>query len=148
MHQHTGQRPETAAPPAHGLGALRLPALVGAVAALGVGVVGAVDPNSAGHYPTCPFLALTGWWCPGCGSLRAVHALAHGDVGTALARNSFAVVALAGLLVGYAVWVRRRWRGEPRTTAAPPWLLYGLLALVLVFWVVRNLPGMTWLSPA
>ena len=33
---------------------------VAALAAAAVGVVAAVDPNEAGHYPTCPFLSLTG----------------------------------------------------------------------------------------
>ena len=40
--------------------------------------------TSPGHYPTCPFLAITGWYCPGCGSLRAVHDLLHGDLAGAV----------------------------------------------------------------
>jgi len=70
------------------------PLAVGTVALIGAGYVTAVDPNAAGHYPACPFLAVTGWYCPGCGALRAVHALGQGDVMTALARNPFAVAAL------------------------------------------------------
>src|SRR5690606_29528852 len=46
--------------------------VAGAAATL---VVATVSPEEPGHYPTCPFLALTGAWCPGCGSLRALHAL-------------------------------------------------------------------------
>ena len=42
-----------------------------------------VDPNQPGHYPTDPFLAITGLYCPGCGTLRALHALARGDLLTA-----------------------------------------------------------------
>src|SRR5690606_39698923 len=38
------------------------------------------DPNASCIYPTCPFLYLTGWYCPGCGSLRALPALTHLDV--------------------------------------------------------------------
>ena len=148
MTTSVAQRPATVEPRARRYGALRLPLLAAASAAAVLTTVGVVDPNQPGHYPTCPFLAVTGYWCPGCGSLRALHALAHGDVVTALARNPLTVVATAGLLVGYVVWVRRLWQGRPRSWVAPAWLLYGLLALVLVFWVVRNLPGMTWLSPA
>ncbi|WP_230209004.1 DUF2752 domain-containing protein [Nostocoides sp. HKS02] len=128
--------------------AVVLPALVALAGACAVGVVAVVDPNQPGHYPTCPFLALTGLYCPGCGSLRAVHDLAHGDLTGALARNPLAVIAVAALVAGYLAWTRRLWRGQPRTWAAPPWLLYGLLGMVIAFWVLRNVPGWTWLSPA
>jgi len=110
--------------------------------------VAVVDPNQPGHYPTCPFLAVTGYYCPGCGSLRALHDLAHGDVAGALARNPLMVLAAGGLLVAFVLWARRLWRGLPRTRVAPAALLYGLLALVVAFWVLRNVPGWTWLSPA
>jgi hypothetical protein len=128
--------------------ALLRPLGAAAVALVGVGYVGAVDPNLAGHYPTCPFLAITGWYCPGCGSLRAIHALAHGDLMTALARNPFAVVAGAYMLVAWVLWLDRTVTGRPRRWLAPPWVLYGVLTAILMFWVLRNLPGWTWLSPA
>jgi hypothetical protein len=127
---------------------LRHPLYAAAAAVASVSLVAVVDPNQPGHYPTCPFLALTGYYCPGCGSLRAVHDLAHGDLHGALARNPLTVVAVAALVVGYAVWVRRLWRGEPRRWAAPAWLLWALFGVVVVFGVLRNVPGWTWLSPA
>ena len=105
------------------------------------------DPNEPGHFPTCPFLALTGHWCPGCGTLRALHALGHGDLLTALARNPFAVLALGYGVVAWLLWTRRRWLGASRRWVAPRWTFPVVLGLVLVFGVLRNLPGMTWLSP-
>ena len=121
---------------------------VAAVALIGVGYVANVDPNTPGHYPTCPFLAVTGWYCPGCGTLRAVHALGHGDLMTALARNPFAVVALGYVVVTWVLWLQRSARGRSLRWLAPPWVLYGVLAAILMFWVLRNVPGWTWLSPA
>lgn len=121
---------------------------VGVGALVGTGYVAAVDPNAAGHYPTCPFLAITGWYCPGCGALRAVHALAHGDLMTALARNPYAVVALGYLVVTWVLWLNRTATGRPRRWLAPPWVLYSVLGSILTFWVLRNVPGWTWLSPA
>jgi hypothetical protein len=115
---------------------------------VGAGYVGAVDPNLAGHYPTCPFLAITGWYCPGCGALRAVHALAHGDLVTAMARNPLAVVAAGYFVVTWVLWFDRTLTGRPRRWLAPPWVLYGVLGAILTFWVLRNVPGWTWLSPA
>ena len=127
--------------------ALRAPLGAAAAAAAATAYVGLVDPNEAGHYPTCPFLLLTGRFCPGCGSLRAVHALAHGDVRAALGLNVLAVLGAVVLVGLWARWVRRSWRGEPRTTVAPAWSLYLGLAVVLVFWVLRNLPVGAALAP-
>ncbi len=118
-----------------------------AVAAAGVtAFVARVDPNAAGHYPTCPFLYVTGAYCPGCGSLRALHALGHGDVSVALARNPLAVLAAGLLLVLWASWLRRSVSGRPRRLT-PAWVIWVGLAVVLVFWVLRNLPGFAWLAP-
>lgn len=128
--------------------AVLLPLGVGAAALIGAGYVANVDPNSAGHYPTCPLLAVTGWYCPGCGALRAVHALAHGDVMTALARNPFAVVALGYVVVTWVLWFERRITGRPPRWLAPAWVLHGVLGAILMFWVLRNVSGWTWLSPA
>jgi Protein of unknown function (DUF2752) len=133
---------------AGGRRAVLLPLAVGAVALLGAGYVASVDPNVAGHYPGCPLLAITGWYCPGCGSLRALHALGHGDLVTALARNPFAVVGLAYVVISWALWLGRTARGRPPRWLAPPWVLYGVLGAILAFWVLRNVPGWTWLSPA
>jgi len=125
-----------------------LPLAVGAVGLFGAGYVTAVDPNVAGHYPTCPFLWVTGWYCPGCGALRAMHALGHGDVMTALARNPFAVVAAGYIVITWVLWLRRTITGRKRGWLAPAWVLHGVLGLILAFWILRNLPGWTWLSPA
>jgi hypothetical protein len=125
-----------------------LPLGAAAAALAGAGYVANVDPNVGGHYPTCPFLAVTGWYCPGCGVLRAVHALGHGDLMTALARNPFAVVAVGYLLVTWVLWLQRSVTGRPPRRLAPAWVLYGVLGAILAFWVLRNLPGWTWLSPA
>jgi hypothetical protein len=127
--------------------ALRGPLGVAALAAAAAGVVAVVDPNEAGHYPTCPFLAVTGQFCPGCGSLRAVHALTRGDVTTAVGLNVLTVLATVALAVIWLRWVRRAWTGRRRTTVAPAPVLYAFLATVVVFAVVRNLPLGTLLAP-
>lgn len=114
---------------------------VGVIAA--VGVIRVVDPNEPGHYPMCPTLALFGIDCPGCGGLRATHALAHGDVVTAMDHNALFVV-LVPLLVGmWVAWTYRAWTGtRPRRTpwrdtvarAAP----IIVLIVAMVFAIVRN----------
>jgi uncharacterized protein DUF2752 len=106
-----------------------------------------VDPNHPGHYPTCPFLWLTGKVCPGCGSLRAVHDLATGQLDAALHRNPLTVLAVPLLIVMWGSWVQRIVTQRQRRWVAPAWALWSLLALVLAFWVLRNLPGFGWLGP-
>lgn len=126
---------------------LRAPLGVAALAAGAVAVVALVDPNQPGHYPTCPFLALTGLQCPGCGSLRAVHAMAHGDVSVALGLNVLTVLAAVALVVIWLRWVRRSWTGRQRTGVAPPAMLWSLAVVVVVFAVVRNMPFGAFLAP-
>jgi hypothetical protein len=127
--------------------ALARPVLVAGSALAALAWVGSVDPNEPGHYPTCPFLAVTGWFCPGCGSLRALHALAHGDLRAALARNPLMVLTVPMLVAWWTAWLVREVRRRPRRWAAPAWTIWGLLVLVLAFAVARNLPGATFLAP-
>jgi hypothetical protein len=122
-----------------------LAAVVAAMSA--VAYVGSVDPNTPGHYPTCPFLFLTGWYCPGCGALRCLHALAHGSLTEALDRNILAVAAVGILSVWWLAWVARRVRGRPRTFLVPGWAIWSLAAIVVMFGVVRNTPWGAALAP-
>lgn len=132
----------------------RLPASAAPVAATVTTLAAAtvlhrIDPYSPGHHPTCPFLAITGFFCPGCGALRAAHDLLHGDVVGALARNPAAVLALPYLALALATWVlRSAGRQAPRSTSLPAWLLWTLLGAIVLYGVLRNVPGWTWLSPA
>ena len=128
--------------PAAGTGrarALRAPLATAGAALAAATYVGLVDPNQSGHYPTCPFLFITGYYCPGCGSLRAVHALTHGDVAAAVGFNVLTVVGLVVLTGFWGLWVVRSWRRQPRTRVAPAWTLYLATGALVVFWIVRNL---------
>lgn len=124
-----------------------------AIAAVGVTALVAahlVNPSRDHWLPKCPFHELTGLWCPGCGSTRAACALARGDVFDAIRHNALFVPALL-LLVwvwgSYAVrsfvptTADRRWARNPLTTLRRPWSLAGLAVLVVVFFVLRNVPG-------
>ena len=118
----------------------------GAVAVLGY--VGAVSPYAGGNYPTCPTLALAGLYCPGCGALRALHELAGLDAVAAWLMNPFVVLAVPFLVATWVAWTRRRALGVPRRGMAPPWVLHLLLAGILLFWVLRNVPLLApWLAP-
>ncbi|MEU7133812.1 DUF2752 domain-containing protein [Streptomyces sp. NPDC046261] len=130
--------------------ARRAVAPLGVAAALGAAVawVGTVDPGLPGHYPACPLLRWTGLYCPGCGGLRGLHALVHGDVITALGANALAVAGYAAFAVLWVLWLFRALRtggGMPVELRAKHW--WALAAVVLVFTVVRNLPFGSALAP-
>jgi hypothetical protein len=129
------------------LTAVRQPVLAALGAIAATAVVATIDPNEPGHYPTCPFLGLTGEFCPGCGSLRAVHALTRGEVGTAVGLNVLTVLAIVPVVVMWGLWLRRSWSGAPRRWAAPAPAIWALLGVVVVFWAVRNLPFAAALAP-
>ncbi|MBW8487537.1 DUF2752 domain-containing protein [Actinomadura parmotrematis] len=117
------------------------PAGVLGLAAGVVVFVSLVDPNEGGHYPTCPFLWATGYQCPGCGTLRVLHALGHGRLGEALGLNVMTVAMVPVLAFFWGRWALASWQGRPtRTKAGDPRLIWLLFAAVMVFWLVRNLP--------
>jgi hypothetical protein len=122
--------------------ALRAPLAVGA-AGLASGVLLHLrDPHSQGSYGLCPFLLITGQPCPGCGGLRAVNLLTHGDVVGALASNAAVVALVVVLVVAWCVWLVRRvrtgagrmvtLRGRTVALIAAAWIGFGVVR-VLVF---------------
>jgi len=122
--------------------ARRVDVLVAAATVGALGYVATVDPNQPGHYPLCPVRALSGWYCPGCGGLRSVHALLHGDVRTAIHDNAAVWVAIPALVVALVLW--RRGRLTQAQVAVGGLVLFVAL---LGFAVLRNLPGFEALRP-
>jgi hypothetical protein len=117
------------------------PIVVAAATVVAATYVHQIDPNVPGHYPTCPSLWLTGWYCPGCGSLRAGHDLTHLDLAGAWAMNPALVLVAPWLVWRWIAWVAAV-RGRPiARRPAPAWALYGLAGLVVVYWVARNIPA-------
>lgn len=123
---------------------------LGAAVAAGAAfaVVAVVDPNVPGRYPPCPLLWLTGLYCPGCGGLRAMHALAEGDLPAALGFNPLAVALLPVAAALWARWAVRCWTGRPALRkSAHPAFAWLFLAVIIVYGVVRNLPFGRFLAP-
>ncbi|WP_258050146.1 DUF2752 domain-containing protein [Streptomyces finlayi] len=139
--------PVTARAPASRSRRLATPVGVLAVVLGAFAYVGTVDPNEPGHYPACPLLQLTGILCPGCGGLRSAHAVAHGDLATALGSNAFAVVGYAVFAVVWVLWTVRASRGQRLRITLAPVYWWGLGVLLLIFAVVRNLPFGSALAP-
>lgn len=133
---------------------------MGSAVAAATGYLALVDPNQPGHYLTCPVLAATGLYCAGCGGLRAVHDLAHLDLAGAWAMNPLLVLAAPFAVWAWARWLRRslapaaagvRERAGARAAVSDrrnALLAWGVLAAVVGFSVLRNLPALApWLAP-
>lgn len=106
------------------------------------------DPHAQGSWGICPTAAL-GFACPGCGGLRAVNDLSHGDLGAAASSNLLFVLSLPLLAYAFVRWAHGRWTGTPWRPSDRALNVGGvLLAVVLVaFAVLRNLPAGAWLAP-
>lgn len=120
-----------------------------AAAVVGVAVLWQFDPNQAGNpLPPCPSLWLTGLFCPGCGTTRALHALVHGDLPRALSMNPLMVLSLPPVAVLLAQGLKvlpasleplARHLGNARVWAV----------VLIGYGVLRNLPWppFSWLAP-
>ncbi|MFQ6028070.1 MAG: DUF2752 domain-containing protein [Dehalococcoidia bacterium] len=108
------------------------------------------DPAEPGVFPPCPWLTLTGYHCPGCGTLRASHQLLNGHLLTAFGLNPLTLLSLP--FVGYAflsaLVLASGGRRLPLISLPASWI-WALPVMVVLFWVLRNLPvyPFTWLAP-
>lgn len=102
-----------------------------------VGVVGGglvlflFNPESY-PYPHCLFHDLTGLYCPGCGSTRALYQLLHGHLLNALHDNVTAVLAIPFFI--YAAI-----RKEPLSQIHPIWI-WAIFYSIVIFTILRNIP--------
>ncbi len=116
-----------------------VPLIAGGLLLGGCVTLAIVDPTHGP--PVCPFKAVTGLDCPGCGGTRAAHQLFTGHLGAALSYNVLAVAAMPFILWGLFTSLTAM-LGGPRLrgiSLSPGWTRAALV-LVLAFWVLRNLP--------
>ncbi len=96
------------------------------------------NPTEHDFFPKCGFYQLTGYHCPGCGTTRAAHQFAHGNIVRGLAFNPLLILVIplaAGLaLERYSQWWRRK--GFHLSAWISPWILW----VVLGYWLARNIP--------
>lgn len=122
--------------------------LAGTVVALSV-ALHLRDPHESGSWGFCPWLVLTGTYCPGCGGLRAVNDLTRGDLRSAASSNLVFVSVIPLVLWLWVRTVSQRWRDVREPLPRGPVAVAASVGVVLVvvFWVVRNLSFGAWLAP-
>ena len=101
-----------------------------------------VDARYANVFPRCPLFALTGLHCPGCGSQRAISSLLHADILQALHFNVMLVASLPLVMYSACVHVLNIFRSTPLVQKIfhSPMFVKAFLVLVILFWVLRNIP--------
>lgn len=130
------------------LGLLGAPVALATAGLAGVAVLAAVDASSTSLLPPCPFLAITGLWCPFCGGTRALDALLAGDLGMALGLNLLVVLAVPVVVAEWARWTAGRARGRPTSFMnVSTRVLTAVTVLAVLYAVLRNLPGLEMLAP-
>lgn len=124
--------------------------LIGAAVAVIAAALFAYDPAEGNALPGCVFHGLTGLYCPGCGSCRALHELLNGHLGAALGLNPLMVLALPFLGVYFLLYAvaairRKPWLG---VSLKAIWIR-AILCLVIAHGVLRNIPfePFSWLAP-
>ena len=90
--------------------------------------------------PPCLFHGATGLHCPGCGSARTLHALAHGELRNAWQFNPLVVLALPLFAAWGAVRAVKTLRGDPAPVRLPRHSAAVALTVLVVYAVLRNLP--------
>ena len=97
----------------------------------------------------CLFYESTGFYCPGCGSARAARALLHGDWKGAF-RYNLLLIPL-GIPAGVTFlheYIRLVFPGlQLKPVFIPQWIATGILVLVVLFWILRNLAPFAFLAP-
>ncbi|MDR1726670.1 MAG: DUF2752 domain-containing protein [Acidobacteriota bacterium] len=98
--------------------------------------------------PGCPLHTLTGLYCPGCGTTRALVCLAHGDFAGALSNNALAAVlgpVSAVVFLRFSA-LRAAGRNVP-LWGAPAWVAWGVGVVALLWAAFRYTPWGGWLLP-
>src|SRR5262245_32004982 len=112
---------------------LLLSSLVMLALVIGVAVLYWFNPAHYGFYPRCALHETTGLLCPGCGSLRALHQLLHGNVAEAFRLNALLVLSLPLCAwLGGLVAIRKFQQRQLDLAIRPFWMWTGF-AILLVF---------------
>lgn len=97
----------------------------------------------------CYFRELTGLYCPGCGSGHAVAVTLRGNFWEAFQWNPMVyllgIPSMAILMHEYIRMVFNIRNIKP--VVLPGWLMRGIVFFMVVFWILRNISWLSFLTP-
>ncbi|NOR75511.1 MAG: DUF2752 domain-containing protein [Draconibacterium sp.] len=99
--------------------------------------------NPAEHqiFPKCVFHSVTGYYCPGCGSQRAIHSLLHLNFAGVVGNNFLFLPAMLLFIYHYTFSFLNKklnWKlPNIFSLKSTPWIILGV---IILFWILRNMP--------
>ncbi len=101
-----------------------------------------VFPVYAKYFPKCIFHSLTGLYCPGCGSQRAIASLLHGKIIKAFHFNILLVISLPFIIYAATISVINMFSESKKRLLFfySPIFSKTVVVIVLLFWITRNIP--------
>ena len=106
-----------------------------------LGFLSLVNPASSSLILPCPFRAITGCYCPGCGSMGALHQLVRGHLVAAFRPNPLMVLSLPVVAHHGVSQAKFAATGLPlRGFYMGSCWIRSLLCLILAYGVSRNIP--------
>lgn len=99
------------------------------------------SPEESNLFPKCTFHTMTGFDCPGCGSQRAIHHLLHLRVKEAFFCNPLLLLVIPYIILCiYLEYFGGKKRfPKLRRTIYSKTAIWGILIIILLFWIGRNL---------
>ncbi len=99
-----------------------------------------LNPEEYKLFPRCIFNSVTGYYCPGCGSQRAIHDLLHFNFLGVVNHNILFIPAFLLIFYHYTSPVLNKifnWK-LPNIFyfKSTPWIIFGI---VILFWIIRNI---------
>jgi hypothetical protein len=110
---------------------------------IGVASLAFLDPAETTFIPMCPCRLLTGLYCPGCGSLRAIHAMTRLRIDRAFGYNPLLVLFVPLFIWFFAVNLATACWGPDKKIefSLPPAFAKSLLLIIVAYFVIRNIPA-------
>jgi hypothetical protein len=112
--------------------------LVAAAVCVAATILFAYNPEAVAFYPRCPSKWLTGYDCPGCGTLRASHALLHGNFAAAWSYNPALFFAIPAIIF-FSGASHYKQGSLAKRICTSPHTTHIVVVAVIAWWIVRNL---------
>ncbi|NOY95787.1 MAG: DUF2752 domain-containing protein [Chlorobi bacterium] len=99
-----------------------------------------LDPVEEVFFPKCVFHSLTGYYCPGCGSQRAIHSLLHLNISGVVNNNVLLIPAVLAMVYGLSVpEINRRFNKDYKNLLYHKQAPLVVLIIIVLFWILRNI---------